>query len=348
GTEDILVGSPIANRDRSEIEGLIGFFVNTLVMRTDLSADPSFSSLLVRVREMALSAYAHQDLPFEMLVEALQPQRNLSHTPLFQVAFVFQNTPNSQVELTGLTVSPLVVENTTAKFDLTLAMENTGTGLVGVWEYNTDLFDSSTIERMASHFVTLLEGIVANPFERISQLPLLTAVEQQQLLIEWNDTQVDYPHDLCIHQLFEEQVERNPDAVAVVFEEQQLTYDELNCRANQLAHYLQSLGVGADVLVGICVERSLEMIVGLLAILKAGGAYVPLDPEYPQERLSFILEDAQVKVLLTQQSLLDKLQSHQAQLVCLDEIWEEIVQNNQDNPTSGVTAFHLANVIYTS
>jgi amino acid adenylation domain-containing protein len=348
GQSDILVGTPIANRNHSEIEGLIGFFVNTLVMRTDLSADPSFSSLLVRVREMALSAYAHQDLPFEMLVEALQPQRNLSHTPLFQVAFVFQNTPNSQVELTGLTVSPLVVENTTAKFDLTLAMENTGTGLVGVWEYNTDLFDSSTIERMASHFVTLLEGIVANPFERISQLPLLTAVEQQQLLIEWNDTQVDYPHDLCIHQLFEEQVERNPDAVAVVFEEQQLTYDELNCRANQLAHYLQSLGVGADVLVGICVERSLEMIVGLLAILKAGGAYVPLDPEYPQERLSFILEDAQVKVLLTQQSLLDKLQSHQAQLVCLDEIWEEIVQNNQDNPTSGVTAFHLANVIYTS
>ena len=348
GQSDILVGTPIANRNHSAIEGLIGFFVNTLVMRTDLSADPSFSSLLGRVREMALSAYAHQDLPFEMLVEALQPQRNLSHTPLFQVAFVFQNAPNSQVELTGLTVSPLVVESTTAKFDLTLAMENTGTGLVGVWEYNTDLFDSSTIERMASHFVTLLEGIVANPFERISQLPLLTAVEQQQLLIEWNDTQVDYPHDLCIHQLFEEQVERNPDAVAVVFKEQQLTYDELNCRANQLAHYLRSLGVSADVLVGLCVERSLEMIVGLLAILKAGGAYVPLDPEYPQERLSFILEDAQVKVLLTQQSLLDKLQSHQAQLVCLDEIWEEIVQNNQDNPTSGVTAFHLANVIYTS
>ncbi|MBO1055966.1 MAG: amino acid adenylation domain-containing protein [Dolichospermum sp. JUN01] len=348
GQSDILVGTPIANRNHSEIEGLIGFFVNTLVMRTDLSADPSFSSLLGRVREMALSAYAHQDLPFEMLVEALQPQRNLSHTPLFQVAFVFQNAPNSQVELTGLTVSPLVVESTTAKFDLTLAMENTGTGLVGVWEYNTDLFDSSTIERMASHFVTLLEGIVANPFERISQLPLLTAVEQQQLLIEWNDTQVDYPHDLCIHQLFEEQVERNPDAVAVVFEEQQLTYDELNCRANQLAQYLRSLGVSADVLVGLCVERSLEMIVGLLAILKAGGAYVPLDPEYPQERLSFILEDAQVKVLLTQQSLLDKLQSHQAQLVCLDEIWEEIVQNNQDNPTSGETAFHLANVIYTS
>ena len=348
GQSDILVGTPIANRNHSEIEGLIGFFVNTLVMRTDLSADPSFSSLLGRVREMALSAYAHQDLPFEMLVEALQPQRNLSHTPVFQVAFVFQNTPNSQVELTGLTVSPLVVENTTAKFDLTLAMENTGTGLVGVWEYNTDLFDSSTIERMASHFVTLLEGIVANPCEPISQLPLLTAVEQQQLLIEWNDTQVNYPHDLCIHQLFEEQVERKPDAVAVVFEEQQLTYHELNCRANQLAHYLRSHGVGADVLVGICVERSLEMIVGLLAILKAGGAYVPLDPDYPQERLNLILEDAQVSVLLIQQHLVEKLQQHQAHIVCLDSDGEKIAQHSNSNPLNISTPSNLAYVIYTS
>nr|CAC01604.1 peptide synthetase [Anabaena sp. 90] len=348
GQSDILVGTPIANRNHSEIEGLIGFFVNTLVMRTDLSADPSFSSLLGRVREMALSAYAHQDLPFEMLVEALQPQRNLSHTPLFQVAFVFQNAPNSQVELTGLTVSPLVVESTTAKFDLTLAMENTGTGLVGVWEYNTDLFDSSTIERMASHFVTLLEGIVANPFERISQLPLLTAVEQQQLLIEWNDTQVDYPQDKCIHQLFEEQCLRTPDAVAVVFENQQLTYHELNCRANQLAHYLQSLGVGADVLVGLCVERSLEMIVGLLAILKAGGAYVPLDPDYPQERLNLILEDAQVSVLLIQQHLVEKLQQHQAHIVCLDSDGEKIAQNSNSNPLNIATPSNLAYVIYTS
>ncbi|MBS9386559.1 MAG: amino acid adenylation domain-containing protein [Dolichospermum sp. BR01] len=356
GQSDILVGTPIANRNHSEIEGLIGFFVNTLVMRTDLSADPSFSSLLGRVREMALSAYAHQDLPFEMLVEALQPQRNLSHTPLFQVAFVFQNAPNSQVELTGLTVSPLVVESTTAKFNLTLAMENTGTsttlstgtGLVGVWEYNTDLFDSSTIERMASHFVTLLEGIVANPFERISQLPLLTAVEQQQLLIEWNDTQVDYPQDKCIHQLFEEQVERNPDAVAVVFEEQQLTYHELNCRANQLAHYLRSHGVGADVLVGICVERSLEMVVGLLAILKAGGAYVPLDPEYPQERLSFMLQDTHLSVLLTQEKLVNRIQAHSSDAICLDANWNIINQQTEHNLTTSTKADNLAYVMYTS
>ena len=286
GVADILVGSPIANRERSELEGLIGFFVNTLVLRTDVSGDPSFNELLPRIREMALSAYAHQDLPFEMLVEALQPERDLSHTPLFQVMFVLQNAPMSGVELTGLTITHLPTESTTAKFDLTLGMENTTTGLVGGWEYNTDLFDSSTIERMMAHFVTLLEAIVANPQQRISQLPMLTESERQQLLVEWNDTQVDYRDDLCIHQLFEEQSLRTPDAVAVVFENQQLTYHELNSRANQLAHYLRSLGVGADVLVGICVERSLEMVVGLLGILKAGGAYVPLDPEYPQERLT--------------------------------------------------------------
>ena len=348
GVPDILVGTPIANRNRSEIEGLIGFFVNTLVMRTDLSLNPSFSELLTRVREMALSAYAHQDLPFEILVEALQPQRNLSHTPLFQVAFVFQNAPMSQVEMTGLTISDLPTENATAKFDLTLAIANTATGLVGAWEYNTDLFDASTIERLSGHFVTMLEAIVANPSERIDQLPMLTEVEQQQLLIQWNDTQVDYPQDKCIHQLFEEQVERTPDAVAVVFENQQLTYQQLNAKANQLAHHLQTLGVSADVLVGICVERSLEMLIGLLGILKAGGAYVPLDPEYPQERLQYILDDALVSVLLTQQRILDRLPPNQAKLVCLDDIWEKIAQNNQNNPASGVTAFYLANLIYTS
>jgi amino acid adenylation domain-containing protein len=256
GQEDILVGTPVANRDRTELEGLIGFFVNTLVMRTDLALNPSFNELLSRLRETAISAYAHQDLPFEMLVEALQPERDLSYTPLFQVMFVLLNAPMSEIELTELSVSGLPIGITTAKFDLTLSMENTPDGLFGWWEYNTDLFDSSTIERMTGHFLTLLEAIVANPSEQISQLPMLTPSEQQQLLVEWNDTQVDYPQDKCIHQLFEKQVERTPDAVAVVFENQQLTYHELNTRANQLAHYLRSLGVSADVLVGICVERS--------------------------------------------------------------------------------------------
>ncbi|MEH2059372.1 MAG: amino acid adenylation domain-containing protein [Nostoc sp.] len=348
GQEDILVGTPIAYRDRTELESLIGFFINTLVMRTQVSGDHTFNELLPRIREMALSAYAHQDLPFEMLVEALQPERDLSHTPLFQVMFVLLNAPMSEIELTGLSVSGLPIGITTAKFDLTLSMENTPGGLFGWWEYNTDLFDSSTIERMTGHFVTLLEAVVANPNERISQLPMLTASEQQQLLVEWNDTAVDYPQDKCIHQLFEEQVQRTPDAVAVVFENQQLTYHELNCRANQLAHYLQSLGVGADVLVGICVERSLEMIVGLLGILKAGGAYVPLDPEYPQERLSFILEDAQVSVLLSQQHLVEKLPQCQAQLISLDTNWQLISQLTQENPITDIQASNLAYVIYTS
>nr|AAF17280.1 NosC [Nostoc sp. GSV224] len=348
GTEDILVGSPIANRDRSEIEGLIGFFVNTLVMRTNLAGNPSFSELLTRVREMAMEAYTYQNLPFEMLVEALQPQRDLSHTPLFQVMFALQNVPLSGVELVGLRVTPLMPESRTAKFDLNLFMQNTADGLVGVWEYNTDLFDASTIERMTGHFVALLEGIIANPEQQISQLPLLTEVEQHQLLVEWNDTGVDYPQDLCIYQLFEEQVQRTPDAVAVIFENQQLTYYQLNCRANQLANYLQSLGVSADVLVGICVERSIEMVVGLLGILKAGGAYVPLDPDYPQQRLSFILDDAALPVLLTQQSLLESLPEHTAQVVCLDSDRQLIEQHSRENPLTGSKPENLAYVIYTS
>ncbi|MBD2448701.1 non-ribosomal peptide synthase/polyketide synthase [Nostoc sp. FACHB-152] len=348
GQEDILVGTPIANRDRSEIEGLIGFFVNTLVIRSNLAGNPTFSELLTRVREVALGAYSHQNLPFEMLVEALQPERNLSHTPLFQVLFNLQNAPLQELELAGLTVSSLPVESRTTKVDLGLSMENTTQGLLGVWEYNTDLFDASTIARMTGHFVTLLEGIVTNPQERIYQLPLLTTVEQQQLLVDWNHTWVDYPEDKCIHQLFEEQVERTPDAVALVFDNEQLTYHQLNCRANGLAHHLRSLSVKPDTLVGICVERSIDMVVGLLGILKAGGAYLPLDPEYPPERLSFMLEDAQVSLLLTQQRLIDRLPKHQAKLICLDEVWSEIAQHNQDNPNSGVRAFHLANVIYTS
>ena len=348
GSDDIVVGTPIANRDRLEIEGLIGFFVNTLALRTDLSGNPSFQQLLNRVRQLTLQAYAHQDLPFEKLVKALQPQRDLSYTPLFQVMFVFQNVPASQIELTGLTVSSLATESATSKFDLTLLMQNTTTGLVSMWEYNTDLFDAGTIERMAGHFVALLEGIVTKPIQQISQLPLLTEPEQRKLLVEWNDTQVEYTCEQCIHQLFEEQVQHTPDAIAVVFENQQLTYDELNCRANQLAHYLKVLGVKADVLVGLCVERSLDMVVGLLGILKAGGAYVPLDPEYPIERLSFMLEDAQVSVLLTQQHLIERLPEHQAKNVCLDTQWQAISQFSQHNLITDVRAINLAYVIYTS
>ncbi|MCT7952694.1 amino acid adenylation domain-containing protein [Ancylothrix sp. C2] len=348
GQDDIVVGTPVAGRNRRELEGLIGFFVNTLVLRTDLGGNPSFEQLLDRVREVALQGYTHQDLPFEQLVEVLQPTRDLSYTPLFQVMFALDDAGVPSIELLDLAVSSYSVESVTAKFDLTLSMENTADGLVAEWEYNSDLFDETTIVRMAEHFQTLLEGIVANSKQAISELPLLTPGERQQLLVEWNNTAKDYPQEKCIHQLFEEQVERTPDAVAVVFEEKQLTYRELNVKANQLANYLRSLGVGPEVLVGICVERSLEMIIGLLGILKAGGAYVPLDPNYPSERLAFMLEDSSVPVLLTQERLVEKLPALSARVICLDSDSKEIASYPKENPFSLVKPENLAYVIYTS
>jgi amino acid adenylation domain-containing protein len=346
--EDILVGSPIANRNRRKLEGLIGFFVNTLVLRTDLSGNPSFRELLSRVREVALSAYTHQDLPFEQLVEELQPTRNLSHTPLFQVMFVLQNAPMEALKLPGLSLDMLEVDSETARFDLTLTLTETEQGLVGALEYSTDMFDAATIARMLGHFQTLLEGIVANPDRQLSDLPILTETERQQLLVDWQGIRVDYPQERCIHELFEAQVERTPDAIAVVFADQQLTYRELNAKANQLAHQLQAMGVKPEVLVGICVERSLYMVIGLLSILKAGGAYVPLDPSYPQQRLSFMLEDARVPVLLTQQHLVETLPPHQAKVICLDADWAASTEHCQENPISGVKPENLAYMIYTS
>lgn len=346
---DILVGTPTANRNRFEIEGLIGFFVNTLVLRTDLGGNPSFRELLRRVREVTLGAYAHQDLPFEYLVEKLQPERDLSYSPLFQVMFALQNVPKDEFQLCGITLSSLKLEKQTAQFDLSVDLFETESGLRGWFEYNTDLFDASTVTRMVNYFCNLLSGIVSNPKQRLWQLPVLTQTERQQLLVEWNDTQTDFPKNQCIHQLFSAQVERSPDAIAVVFENQQLTYRELNQRANQLAHHLRSLGVKPEVLVGICVERSLEMVVGILGILKAGGAYVPLDPSYPQERLALILEDAKPLVLLTQKHLVGKLPKHGAKVVCIDADWEINGFNcTQENPSSSVTAKNLAYVIYTS
>ncbi len=345
--EDICVGTPIANRTRAEIEGLIGFFVNTLVMRVDLSGDLTFRELLKRVREVALEAYAHQDLPFEMLVEALQPRRNLSHTPLFQVMFVLDNAPRQPITLPGLTLSPLEVESGKATFDLTLSLADGPHGLSGYCEYNTDLFDAATAERMLGHYQTLLEGIVADADQSLSTLPLLTQAEWYQMLAKWNNTTVDYPRDRCIHELFEQQVERRPDALAVTFEGEQLSYLELNRRANQLAHYLCKLDVGPEVLVGLCTERSLEMVVGILGILKAGGAYLPLDPTYPAERLAFMLQDSDVPVLLTQAHLVERLQAF-AKVVRLDADWGVIAQEGDENLIRGVTAENLAYVIYTS
>lgn len=346
GQDDICIGSPIANRNRREIESLIGFFVNTLVLRNQIKGNPSFSEFLSQVRQVAMSAYTHQDVPFEQVVEALQPERSLSYNPLFQVVFVLENFLLDTLELPDLTLTPQLVERGTSQFDLTLAVWETKAGLIGSWEYNSDLFEPDTIARMTSHFQTLLAAIIANPHQSIGELPLLNQQERHQLLVEWNDTYTPYPKSKCIHELFEEQVEKTPNAVAVVYEDESLTYQQLNLRANQLAHYLRSLGVKPEVLVGICVERSLLMVVGLLGILKAGGAYVPLDPAYPQERLAFMLEDAQVSVLLTQENLVATLPPHQAQVVCLDS--DRANSTTQENSLEGVTTDNLAYVIYTS
>jgi len=347
--EDICVGSPIANRNRAETEGLIGFLLNTLVIRTDLSGDVTFRELLGRVREVALGAYAHQDLPFEMLVEALQPERDMSRSPLFQVMFDLQIAPLPALELPDLTFSLLKVDNGTAKFDLALSMEQGEDGLSGYLNYNTDLFDAATITRMLGHFHTLLEGIVADPGQRISALPLLAKAERQQLLVEWNHTAIAPKRYQSIPRLFEAQVEQRPDAVAVILNEKQLSYGELNRRANQLAHYLRKLGVGPEVIVGLLVERSVEAMVGILGILKAGGAYLPLDPANPRERLAFILGDAQVPVLLTHSHLADGLYAtRNTQHVYLDTDWERIAQESDENPVSEATAESLVYVIYTS
>ncbi|HEX8650921.1 MAG TPA: amino acid adenylation domain-containing protein, partial [Pyrinomonadaceae bacterium] len=345
---DISVGTPIAGRNRVETEELIGFFVNTLVLRTSLADEPSFRELLGRVREVALSAYAHQDLPFEKLVEELQPERDLSHAPLFQVMFLMQNAPQGKLELPGLEIELVEVEERTATFDLSFAMAEDDGRLYGFMEYNVDLFEAATIRRMLGHFQTLLESITANPDERISELPLLSEAERHQLLVEWNDNTRDYLPEIYVHQLFEAQAARDPASIAVIFEEHQLTYGELNVRANQVAHYLQRLGVGPETHVGLMVERSVEMIVGLLGILKAGGAYVPLDPAYPQERLSFMLKDAGVSALLTQQCLLERLPAREIKAVCLDSDLKVISKESEKNPISQVKADNRAYLIYTS
>ena len=352
GQTDIVVGAPIANRDRPEIESLIGFFVNTLVLRTTFAENPSFVSLLHQLRKTCLDAYSHGDVPFEQLVEELQPERNQSYTPLFQVMFALQYAESEKTgenwELSGLKVSRLQTNNATSQFDLTLWMRETESGLTGRWEYNTDLFDAETISRMAGHFQILLEAIVDRPEARVAFLPLMGQEERNQLLLEWNSTHSQYPDNYCLHQLFEKQVERTPDAIAVVFEEKRITYRELNSRANQLAHYLQSLGVEPEVLVGICVERSLEMIIGLLGILKAGGAYLPLDPDYPPERLAYILSDSQATVLVTTKELIVRLQSLPELVVCLDSDWESISTHSKANSSLPVRPDNLAYVIYTS
>lgn len=348
GQEQVLVGTPIAGRNRVETEGLIGLFVNTLVMRGDVSGDPTFREFLARVREAALRAYDHQDLPFEKLVQELHPERSLSHTPLFQVMFQLFIGSQGAAEFTGLQVEHFPLHRRNAHFELTVMMVAKPGRLGCSVEYNTDLFDRETVRRFLEHFEVLLRSVVEDPDRRISQLPLLTEGERRQVLEEWNRTEREYPRELCLHQLFEAQVERTPESVAVEFEGETLSYGELNRRANQLAHHLRAFGVGPEVLVGICVERSLEMVVGLLGILKAGAAYVPLDPSYPKERIAFMLEDTQSPVLLTQGRLREALPAHSARTLLLDSDREKIAVENDQNPQIHATPQNLAYVIYTS
>ncbi|WGW41125.1 pyoverdine non-ribosomal peptide synthetase PvdD [Pseudomonas aeruginosa] len=350
GQADIRVGVPIANRNRVETERLIGFFVNTQVLKADLDGRMGFDELLAQARQRALEAQAHQDLPFEQLVEALQPERNASHNPLFQVLFNHQSEIRSvtpEVQLEDLRLEGLAWDGQTAQFDLTLDIQEDENGIWASFDYATDLFDASTVERLAGHWRNLLRGIVANPRQRLGELPLLDAPERRQTLSEWNPAQREYVVQGTLQQRFEEQARQRPQAVALILDEQRLSYGELNARANRLAHCLIARGVGADVPVGLALERSLDMLVGLLAILKAGGAYLPLDPAAPEERLAHILDDSGVRLLLTQGHLLERLPRQAGvEVLAIDGLVLDGYAESDPLPT--LSADNLAYVIYTS
>ncbi len=389
GQDDICVGSAIANRTRPEIEDLIGFFVNTLVLRADLSDEPNFRELLQRVRETALGAFAHQDLPFEMLVEALQPERNLSYTPLFQVGFDWQEVPLKSQALPDLELRPLDAHGGSAAYDLLMSINQSDTGIGGSLEYNIDLYDEQTIQRLLGHFEQLLIHAIAEPDKPVSRLPMLSETERQILFVEWNQTEAPYSENQVIHKLFEAHADAAPDVLALVYrglttqDVQRMSYGELNQRANTLARYLQTLGIGQETLVGISTERSMDMIVGILGVLKAGGAYLPLDPTYPADRLIYMLQDSKVSVLLTQERLREQISAlivetgkqpidpHESAapqiqvqsaawnpptVVCIDQDWEMIDRtvrqihdgNSTSNLDAVVTMDNLAYVIYTS
>ena len=349
GQGDILVGTPVAGRSLPETELLIGFFVNTLVLRNDVSGNPSFSQLLKRVKKETIDALSNQDVPFEKLVEVLKPTRDFSRPPFFQVMFNFENMPQQQnPDVQNLTIEEFEFETGTAAFDLSLEIVEKADGLKCLLEFNTSLFDPATAERMLGHYEVLLQGIVDHPDQPISNLPMLTQAERQQILVAWNDTRADYQEDGCIHQLFEAQVMKTPHAVAVVCEDRQLTYRELNARADRIAQHLQALGVGPDVPVGLLTERCLEMFVGLLGILKAGGAYVPMDPAYPEERLAFIMSDAAAPVLVTQKHLATKVPDHSAHMFFLDADPTRTAPEPKELLSRTVMPDDLAYIIYTS
>lgn len=348
GQEDIAVGTPVAQRNRPEIEDLIGFFVNTLVLRTQLNGELTFRELLRQAREVSLGALAHQDMPFEKLVEELHPQRSLGHSPLFQVMLDLQNAPMEPAQIEGLRLSLVPVETETAKFDLTLTFSQTGGGLDAALEYNTELFDEDTARRMATNFLVLLKGSAEHPDTKIDLLPLLAEAEKQKLLVEWNNTRLDHTERIHVHRVFEQQAQRIPNAIAVVCGGETLSYDQLNGRANQLARSLQRSGAAPGNLIGICLERSAEMPLAILAVLKAGCAYVPLDPSYPVERLAFMMKDAQLKAVVTNSRILPRIPQMPPQIICLDRDGSAIANESEKNLPITALLDHPAYVIYTS
>jgi non-ribosomal peptide synthetase component F len=355
GQQDIVIGTPVANRTRTEIEGLIGSFLNMLALRMDLSGDPSVKEFLERVKQGALSALANQNLPFEQVVELIHPARSLAHAPVFQVMFAWQNNEPVNLDLPGLKLAPLDGEQTTSKFDLTLDLAETGDRISGSLVYATALLEPETAERYVGYLLRLLDEMVGREEESLSKLPMMSEAELHQLVVEWNATESEYPADQCIHELFEAQAERTPDATAVVHEDRSMSYGELNAAANRLAHYLINLGVRTDDRIAICMERSLEMIVALLAVLKAGGGYVPLDPAYPAERLAYVLEDSEPLAVLTHGPALSALSAALARqdrspVVLEVDTAGAWAAQPAANPGHGfgLTARHLAYVIYTS
>lgn len=348
GQTDLLVGTPVANRSMVELESLIGFFVNTLVLRSDLSDAPTYRTLLQRVRQVVEAAFSHQEVPLEKLIERLQPERHLSHNPLFQVMFALHNVPQQGFHFDGLEAMQLDVVPDVAQFELSLYLSEAADGLVATLYFNEDLFTEATAEQLLRHYHTLLESIANQPDQSIAQLPLMGTDEWRKLLDLGRQTAVSYPNHHCIHHLFQEQAARTPEAAALTFESDTITYHELNQRANQLAHHLQSIGLIPDTSVGVYMTRSIEMVVAVLAVLKAGGAYLPLDPTYPPQRIAFMVEDADVPVILTQASLAAQLPAHSAQLVRVDSDWSLIQRQRTNNPVTTVTAAHLSYLIYTS
>jgi amino acid adenylation domain-containing protein len=348
GETDIVVGAPVASRKRAKLQGSIGLFLNLIALRTDFSADPTFRELLKQVCSVVIGAYQNQDLPFERVVEDVHPARSRGRSPLFQVTLDQVDPKWIALDLEGIRADWFPVDNQTSKFDLTLAWFDSPDGLRGWLEYNTDIFDPSTITQMQEHYRTLIESVIAAPDLRVSQIQILTQLERQQLIVEWNESQADYPADACIHDLFEAQAEQTPQAIAVETETLRLTYLELNRRSNQLAHYLARLGVGPESRVGVCMDRSPDLMVALLAILKAGAAYVPLDPAYPRHRLDFMIKDARLKLLVTREEWGEALPKNEATVICLDHAPELLARESEQNPRVATSPDDLAYVIYTS